>query len=79
MPPKPETLLALSHSAGSGESLGVLGGTALLEPSRQNLPPEKQGAANATALVRWQCVIALTKEPVRRPPMGAAYFASKRE
>ena len=25
MPPKPETLLALSHSAGSGESLGVGG------------------------------------------------------
>lgn len=79
MPPKPETLLALSHSAGRGESLGVLGGTALLERSRQNLPPETQGAANATALVRWQCVIARTMEPVRRPLMGAAYFASKHE
>lgn len=66
MPPKPETLLALSHSTGRGESLGVLGGTALLERSRQNLPPETQGAANATTLVR-------------RPLMGAAYFASKRE
>lgn len=52
MPPKPETLLALSHSTGSGESLGVLGAAALLERSRQNLPLETQGAANATALVR---------------------------
>lgn len=40
MPPKPETFLALSHSTGSGEILGVLGGTALLERSRQNLPSE---------------------------------------
>lgn len=79
MPPKPETLLALSHSAGRGESLGVLGGTALLERSRQNLPRETLGAANATALIRWKCVIAIAKEPVRRPLMGAAYFASKRE
>lgn len=52
MPPKPETLLALSHSTGSGESLGVLGAAALLERSRQNLPLETQGAANATALGR---------------------------
>lgn len=66
MPPKPETLLALSHSAGRGESLGVLGAAALLERSRQNLPSRMQGAANATTLVR-------------RPLMGAAYFASKRE
>ncbi|VTQ71144.1 Uncharacterised protein [Stenotrophomonas maltophilia] len=40
MPPKPETLLALSHSEESGESLGVLGAAALLERSRQNLLPE---------------------------------------
>lgn len=79
MPPKPETLLALSHSAGSGESLGVLGGAALLERSRQNLPPEMQGAANATAWSRRQCVIARAKESVRRPLKGAAYFASMRE
>lgn len=51
MPPKPETLLALSHSVGWGESLGVLGAAALLERSRQNLPSEMWGAANATALV----------------------------
>lgn len=38
MPPKPETFSALSHSEESGESIGVLGGTALLERSRQNLP-----------------------------------------
>jgi len=79
MPPKPMTLLALSHSAERGESLGVLGAAALLEQSRQNLPPEMQGAANATALVRWQSVIAIAKEPVRRLLMGAAYFASMRE
>lgn len=66
MPPKPETLLALSHSTGSGESLGVLGAAALLERSRQNLPLETQGAANATTLVR-------------RSLMDAAYFASMRE
>lgn len=51
MPPKPETLLALSHSVERGESLGVLGAAALLERSRQNLPSEMYGAANATALV----------------------------
>jgi len=79
MPPKPETLLALSHSAGSGESVGVLGAAALLERSRQNLPPETQGTANATTLGRRQCVIAIAKEPVRRPLMSAAYFASKHE
>lgn len=79
MPPKPETLLALSHSEESGESLGVQGGTELLERSRQNLPPQMQGAANATALRRRQCVIANAKEPVRRPRMGAACFASNRE
>lgn len=66
MPPKPETFLALSHSTGSGESLGVPSGTALLERSRQNLRPEMPGAANATALVR-------------RSLMDAAYFASMRE
>ncbi len=66
MPPKPETLLALSHSVGWGESLGVLGAAALLERSRQNLPSEMWGAANATALVR-------------RSLMDAAYFASIRE
>jgi len=65
MPPKPETFLALSHSTGSGESLGVLGAAALLGRSRQNIPPETQGAANATALVR-------------RSLMDAAYFASMR-
>lgn len=65
MPPKPETLLALSHSTGSGESLGVLGGTALLERSRQNLRPEMPGAANATALAHWACVIAHATEPLR--------------
>lgn len=79
MPPKPETLLALSHSAGSRESLGVLGGAALLERSRQNLPSEMRGAANATTSGRRQCVIAHAKEPVRRPVMDAAYFASMRE
>lgn len=66
MPPKPETFLALSHSTGNGESLGVQGGTELLERSRQNLPPEMQGAANATALVR-------------RSLMDSEYFASMRE
>ena len=66
MPPKPETLLALSHSPGCGESLGVLGAAALLERSRQNLPSEMWGVANATALVR-------------RSLMDAAYFASMRE
>ena len=60
MPPKPETLLALSHSPGCGESLGVLGGTALLERSRQNLPPETQGAANATAQGRRKRIAATT-------------------
>ena len=79
MPPKPETLLALSHSTGSGESLGVLSGAALLERSRQNLPPEMQSAANATTSGRRQCVISHAKEPVRRPVMDAAYFASMRE
>lgn len=64
MPPKPEALLALSHSTGRGESLGVLGGTALLERSRQNLPLEMQGAANATTSDRRQCVIARAMEPV---------------
>lgn len=64
MPPKPETFSALSHSVERGESLGVLGGTALLERSRQNLPPEMQGAANATTSGRRQCVIAHAKEPV---------------
>jgi hypothetical protein len=57
MPPKPETLSALSHSVERGESLGVSGGTALLERSRQIFRPETQGAANATALVQWRCVI----------------------
>jgi hypothetical protein len=79
MPPKPETLLALSHSAGRGESLGVLGGTALLERSRQILPSETQGTANTTTSGRRQCVIANAMEPVRRPLMSAAYFASMRE
>ncbi len=65
MPPKPETLLALSHSEESGESLGVQGGTELLERSRQNLPPEMQGAANATALAHRTCVIAHAAEPLR--------------
>lgn len=65
MPPKPETLLALSHSEESGECLGVLGAAALLERSRQNLPPEMQGAANATALAHWTCVIAHPAEPLR--------------
>lgn len=78
MPPKPETFSALSHSAERGESLGGLGAQALLERSRQILPPETQGAANATALVRRQCVIPhvmeqedaaslLGSEPVRHP------------
>lgn len=79
MPPKPETLLALSHSAGSGESVGVLGAAALLERSRQNLPPETQGTANATTSGRRQCVIAIAKEPVRGLLMSAAYFASMHE
>lgn len=65
MPPKPETLSALSHSVESGESLGVSGGTALLEQSRQNLPPEMQGAADATALAHRACVIAHTTESLR--------------
>ncbi len=65
MPPKPETLLALSHSVGWGESLGLLGVAALLERNRQNLPPEMQGAANATALAHRTCVIAHAAEPLR--------------
>lgn len=79
MPPKPETLLALSHSVGRGESLGVLGGAALLGRSRQNIPSEMQGAANATALAHRTCVIAHATEPLRRPLMDAVYFASMRE
>jgi len=66
MPPKPETLLALSHSVGWGESLGVLGAAALLERSLQIFPPETPSAAKATALAHRACVI-------------AAYFASMRE
>lgn len=79
MPPKPETLSALSHSAERGENLGVLGVAVLLERSRQNLPAEMQGAANATTSGRRQCAIANAKEQVRRPQMGAACFALKRE
>lgn len=79
MPPKPETFLALSHSVERGESLGVSGGTTLLERSSQNLPSETQGAADATTSSRRQCVIANAMEPVRRPLMGAACFAFKRE
>lgn len=64
MPPKPETFSALSHSAERGESLGGLGVAALLERSRQILPPETQGAANATALAHRACVIAQATEPL---------------
>lgn len=74
MPPKPETFLALSHSTGSGESLGVPSGTALLERSRQNLPQEMQGAANATALAHRACVIAHATEPLRHPRDGLNDF-----
>ncbi len=74
MPPKPETLLALSHSTGSGESLGVPSGTALLERSRQNLPPEMQGAANATVLAHRTCVIAHATEPLPHPLVGLDDF-----
>ncbi|HDS1508898.1 hypothetical protein I5U67_12670 [Stenotrophomonas maltophilia] len=65
MPPKPETFLALSHSEESGESLGVPGAAALLERSRQNLPQEMQGAANATALAHRARVIAHATESLR--------------
>lgn len=74
MPPKPETFLALSHSVERGESLGVASGTALLERSRQNLPPEMQGAANATALAHRACVIAHATEPLRYPLDGLNDF-----
>ncbi len=74
MPPKPETLLALSHSVERGESLGVLGGAALLGRSRQNLPLEMQGAANATALAHRTCVIAHATEPLRHPLDGLSDF-----
>ncbi len=74
MPPKPKTLLALSHSGESGESLGVLGAAALLEQSRQNLPSEMQGAANATALAHRACVIAHASELLRHPLEGLNDF-----